>query len=196
MSKGLIFKNKTSLKNVAVVVFRQPAEDVQYEYDRESGFTVISDEFGPFALNIKHPDRFFSVKNGVHQISDEQADWFENNGFAINRTSYWFVAGKVLTKKVHPKSDHLFVLSVDIGLKTIQIVTNAVNAEVNKMVVVARPGAILPNTSSIKVAKIMGVESEGQLVGLSSLSITPIETTGGVITLNAESYKPGNEYKF
>ena len=71
------------------------------------------------------------------------------------------VIGKILEKKAHPDSDHMWVTKVDVGDETLQIVCGAQNFEVGDKVVVAKIGAVLPGDFKIKKAKLRGVESCG-----------------------------------
>ena len=81
------------------------------------------------------------------------------------------VIGHVLTKTPHPDSDHLNVLTVDVGKETLQIVCGAPNVEVGQYVIVALVGANLPNGITIKDSKIRGVESHGMCCSLAELGI-------------------------
>ena len=81
------------------------------------------------------------------------------------------VIGHVLTKTPHPDSDHLNVLTVDVGKEKLQIVCGAPNVEVGQYVIVALVGANLPNGITIKESKIRGVESHGMCCSLAELGI-------------------------
>ncbi|MFA7126151.1 MAG: phenylalanine--tRNA ligase subunit beta, partial [Bacilli bacterium] len=80
------------------------------------------------------------------------------------------VVGHVLTKVPHPNSDHLSVLTVDVGEK-LQIVCGAPNVQAKQTVIVALEGATLPGDFKIKRSKIRGVESCGMVCSLQELGI-------------------------
>ena len=82
------------------------------------------------------------------------------------------VIGEVLACEAHPDSDHLHVLSVNLGEKygVNQIVCGAPNARKGLKVIVARPGAKLPQIE-IKPSVIRGVESNGMCCSLLELGV-------------------------
>lgn len=80
------------------------------------------------------------------------------------------VIGEVLECEMHPDSDHLHVCQVNIGSKTTQIVCGAPNVRKGLKVIVALPGAELPE-KSIKAGVIRGKESNGMLCALSEIGI-------------------------
>ncbi len=86
----------------------------------------------------------------------------------INATD--LVIGKVLECKMHPDSDHLHVTLVDIGSEKLQIVCGAPNVREGIKVIVAKPGAVLPEIT-IKKSNIRGVESNGMLCALFELGL-------------------------
>lgn len=80
------------------------------------------------------------------------------------------VTGKVLTKVPHPDSDHMWLTTVDVGMKNVdkdgkpeplQIVCGAQNFNAGNHIVVAMIGAHLPGDVKIKKSKLRGVESYG-----------------------------------
>ena len=63
------------------------------------------------------------------------------------------VIGHVLTKNPHPDSDHLNLLTVDVGEEVLDIVCGAPNVQAGQYVIVAKIGAKLPG-GEIKKSKI------------------------------------------
>ena len=106
------------------------------------------------------------------------------------------VIGHVLTKTPHPDSDHLNILTVDVGKETLQIVCGAPNVDVDQYVIVALVGASLPNGITIKDSKIRGVESHGMVCSLAELGIEskyiPEKFANGIYYFGG-SVKPGDE---
>ena len=82
------------------------------------------------------------------------------------------VIGEILTCENHPDSDHLHILSVNLGERygVNQIVCGAPNARKGLKVIVARPGAKLPEIE-IKPSVIRGVESNGMCCSLLELGV-------------------------
>ena len=75
-----------------------------------------------------------------------------------------FVVGYVEEMTDHPKSDHLKVTKTRISAdQTVQIVCGSPNVKEGIKVVVARPGAMMPDGKIIWPGALMGVESEGML---------------------------------
>ena len=87
----------------------------------------------------------------------------------INATN--LVIGEIKTCDEHPDSDHLHVCMVDVGNETLQIVCGAPNARAGIKVIVALPGAELPNDITIKRGMIRGVESNGMMCSIAELGI-------------------------
>lgn len=87
----------------------------------------------------------------------------------INATN--LVIGEILECKPHPDSDHLHVCTVDVGKENLQIVCGAPNARTGIKVIVALPGAELPNDITIKKGNIRGVESNGMMCSIAELGL-------------------------
>ena len=91
------------------------------------------------------------------------------------------VIGEVKTCTNHPNSDHLHICTVDVGTDTRQIVCGAPNVKEGLKVIVALPGAKLPNME-IKKGSIRGEESLGMICALCEL---------GLEEENEENYNKG-----
>jgi phenylalanyl-tRNA synthetase beta chain len=107
------------------------------------------------------------------------------------------VAGRVLKCERHPNADKLTVCLVDIGEgEPVQIVCGAKNVAPGQGVIVAKPGAKLPNQVKIKKAKFRGVESNGMICSLQELGfegkVVPKEYAEGIFVL-PEDVPPGTE---
>ena len=81
------------------------------------------------------------------------------------------VVGRVERIERHTNSDKLWICSIDIGNKTVQIVTGAQNVKQGDFVPVAKVGASLPSGKHISEAKLRGVDSFGMLCGGSELGV-------------------------
>ncbi|MGN1345029.1 MAG: phenylalanine--tRNA ligase subunit beta, partial [Traorella sp.] len=90
--------------------------------------------------------------------------------------------GEIVECVDHPDSDHLHVCQVDLGDSCEQIVCGAPNCRKGLKVIVAKPGAVLPD-GTIKNGKIRGVESNGMIcslleLGVDSKSLTDYQKNG------------------
>lgn len=81
------------------------------------------------------------------------------------------VVGEILKCDKLEGSDHLHICKVNTGSDVRQIVCGASNVKENMKVIVALPGAILPNNVEIKKGKILNVESCGMLCALYELGL-------------------------
>ena len=86
-----------------------------------------------------------------------------------------FVVGRVETCERHPDADRLSVCRVDLGSAApegaVTIVCGAPNVAAGQTVAVACPGAVMPDGTQIKRAKLRGVVSEGMILAEQELAI-------------------------
>lgn len=83
-----------------------------------------------------------------------------------------FVIAKVLTREQHPDADRLSVCSVDVGeAEPVTIVCGAPNVNAGQTVAVALPGAVMPDGTKLKKAKLRGIESNGMILAEDELQI-------------------------
>jgi phenylalanyl-tRNA synthetase beta chain len=83
-----------------------------------------------------------------------------------------FVVGKVLDAHQHPDADRLKVCLVDTGDGApSQIVCGAPNVATGQTVAVARPGAVMPDGTKLKRAKLRGQESNGMILAEDEVAI-------------------------
>jgi phenylalanyl-tRNA synthetase beta chain len=86
-----------------------------------------------------------------------------------------FVVGRVLEVEPHPDADRLKVCKVDLGAgesdAPATIVCGAPNVAAGQTVAVATPGAVMPDGTKIKLAKLRGVLSEGMICAENELEI-------------------------
>ncbi len=92
------------------------------------------------------------------------------------------IIGEVIECKMHPDSDHLHLCKVNIGKEILNIVCGAPNVRKGLKVVVALPGAKLPE-KEIKRGIIRGQESNGMLcsmleLGMESKFVDEADKTG------------------
>ncbi|HEY5430606.1 MAG TPA: phenylalanine--tRNA ligase subunit beta [Solirubrobacteraceae bacterium] len=83
-----------------------------------------------------------------------------------------FVVGKVVHAVQHPDADRLRVCQVDTGDgQPSQIVCGAPNVAAGQTVAVAKPGAVMPDGTKLKVAKLRGQPSHGMILAEDEVSI-------------------------
>jgi phenylalanyl-tRNA synthetase beta chain len=100
-----------------------------------------------------------------------------------------FLVGRVLSANQHPDADRLTVCAVDVGDgDPRQIVCGAPNVAAGQIVAVAGAGAIMPDGTKLKRAKLRGVESNGMILAEDEVAIGPDHD--GIMVLDAE-LQPG-----
>ena len=83
-----------------------------------------------------------------------------------------FVVGRVLTREKHPDADRLSVCTVDSGdAEPRTIVCGAPNVDAGQTVAVALPGAVLPDGTKLRKAKLRGVASHGMILSAAELEV-------------------------
>jgi phenylalanyl-tRNA synthetase beta chain len=124
------------------------------------------------------------------------------NLFKKNQAFPKIVTAKVLEIQKHPNADRLRIVKLDIGTEQIEpVVCGASNFNLGDMVILALPGASIPqNIHSekhepfiLEKAKIRGVESQGMICASFELglSLAPGE---GIALLKPET-KPGSQFE-
>ncbi|HUB72633.1 MAG TPA: phenylalanine--tRNA ligase subunit beta [Solirubrobacteraceae bacterium] len=84
-----------------------------------------------------------------------------------------FVVGRVLSAEPHPDADRLKVCAVELGLADgpATIVCGAPNVAAGQTVAVALPGAVMPDGTTLKRARLRGVASEGMILAEHELQL-------------------------
>jgi phenylalanyl-tRNA synthetase beta chain len=104
-----------------------------------------------------------------------------------------FVLGHVKSVQKHPDADRLSVCEVDTGEGERTIVCGAPNVAAGQLVAVALPGAVLPDGTKLKKAKLRGVESNGMILSETELELG--DDADGIIVLaegdELDGSKPG-----
>ncbi|MGK2878238.1 MAG: phenylalanine--tRNA ligase subunit beta [Solirubrobacterales bacterium] len=133
----------------------------------------------------------------VHELAERLAmtgtevDRIARHGAASDEG---FVVGRVLTREKHPDADKLSVCSVDVGAgEPVTIVCGAPNVDAGQTVAVVQPGAVMPDGTKIKKAKLRGVESNGMILSERELELS--EDHEGIMQLeqhfDIEGVAPG-----
>jgi phenylalanyl-tRNA synthetase beta chain len=106
-----------------------------------------------------------------------------------------FIVGRVLEARAHPDADRLKVCTVDLGAdgnggEPVSIVCGAPNVAGGQTVAVARPGAVMPDGTKLRRAKLRGVVSDGMILSESELEIG----SGGEGILVLDDLTPDAEF--
>ncbi len=100
-----------------------------------------------------------------------------------------FVIGRVLSAEQHPDADRLKVCMVDVGgAAASQIVCGAPNVAAGQTVAVAQPGAVMPDGTKLKKAKLRGVESAGMILAEDEIELG--QDHSGIMVLD-DALMPG-----
>ena len=105
------------------------------------------------------------------------------------------VAAKIMSRDVHPNSDHLSVCQVFNGKETIQIVCGAPNCDAGKIVPLAQVGTVFSTPEGefkIKKSKLRGVESNGMMCSEEELGLG--SDNSGLMILD-ETIAPGTPFE-
>ncbi len=101
-----------------------------------------------------------------------------------------FVVGRVLDTGTHPDADRLSVCLVDVGdPEPAQIVCGAPNVAAGQTVAVARPGAVMPDGTELRAAKLRGIVSDGMILAEDELAIGTEHD--GILVLDHDGVDPG-----
>ena len=100
-----------------------------------------------------------------------------------------FVIGNVTEAGAHPDADRLSVCQVETGDGPRTIVCGAPNVAAGQTVVVALPGAVMPDGNRIRKAKLRGVASEGMICSEVELGLGT--ESDGILVLEDGVAAPG-----
>ncbi|MCW3002695.1 MAG: phenylalanine--tRNA ligase subunit beta [Conexibacter sp.] len=118
-------------------------------------------------------------------LTGTKVEAIHHHGVGPDGRDELFVIGKVLTREKHPDADRLSVCTVDVGngAEIQQIVCGAPNVDAGQTVAVARPGAIMPDGTKLKKAKLRGQSSAGMILSEDEVGIAG-DRAGGIMVLD------------
>ncbi|MGX7352033.1 tRNA-binding protein [Enterococcus canis] len=94
------------------------------------------------------------------------------------------VVGYVQSCEKHPDSDHLSVTMTEVAPgEVLQIVCGAPNVAAGQKVVVAKPGAMMPDGLLIWSGELRGVKSDGMICSARELHLPDAPTEKGILVL-------------
>ena len=130
---------------------------------------------------MKIPMNWLKEYVDIDLDTDVIAEGLTMSGSAVEAVEYRgkdfcnIVTGKITKIERHPDADKLVVCQVDVGAKTVQIVTGATNVEEGNFVPVALDGAILHDGLKIKNSTLRGVESQGMLCSVDEMGYSQVD---------------------
>ncbi len=182
-------------EHVGDVLFVIAADDKGQEnhVERKGNIARISADGQVVAWNIFEASTILGTIEGTGQVelTDEQLDKLNQEltaaGFsetlAVDHDPK-IVVGFVKLCKKHPDSDHLSITQTEVDNgEVLQIVCGAPNIKAGQKVVVAKPGAMMPDGLMIWPGVLRGVESFGMICSASELHLPDAPAKKGILEL-------------
>ncbi|MGV2392492.1 UNVERIFIED_CONTAM: hypothetical protein O8I53_05665 [Campylobacter lari] len=143
------------------------------EIFRDHNFNIKSVNY--YGFNNLDKLRYFGYlnENDYKKIKNEILAL--NPEYKFNELKY-FTLGKIKERKIHPKSEKLFILTVDFNSFESQIITNTTYTLENKYFFFCQPGSITAKGLEILKGQVMNEQSDGMLCSAESLGLTEEET--------------------
>lgn len=175
-----------------LVVLLKGSENQEVFSETKGNITRTFTEKGTVGFNFFNVVEEFSLKKAgqIFLNSKEVASLNQRlkvAGFSEQLTAdptSKIVVGEVLEVTPHPDSDHLNITKTKVSLEeTLQIVCGAPNVAVGQKVVVALPGAMMPDGTVIWPGSLRGVESFGMLCSARELQLPNAPEKKGILVL-------------
>lgn len=198
--------NNQAFNDLLVVLLKNSKTENQ-SYERKGDITKLIDEKSgeTVGFNFFKASQWLELdKSGPVTLSEEQVatlnEALENEGFSgelVADTSPKFVVGYVEECVPHEDSDHLFVTQTKVdNEKILQIVCGASNIDQGQKVVVAKPGAIMPDGLVIWPGNLRGVSSHGMISSATELGVdVPEKKKAGILVLEDDA-EVGTAFEF
>lgn len=196
--------NSKSLDDILVVMLAQSDQNEQ-TFKRIGNVVEITNTANDEVVGYN----FFSISNhlkidndGPVSLSEEQVsilnDLIQETGLNTTLeadTSPKFVVGYVKECVPHEDSDHLSITQTEIdNNEVLQIVCGASNISQGQKVVVAKPGAIMPDGMVIWPGELRGEISNGMICSAKELNISSDQNKG--ILVLEETAETGSVFDF
>ena len=172
--------NKAHVGDTLMVVVADDKE-TENTVERKWNVAQVKDASGQIvAWNFFHISDHLTIEgNGQVTINEEQLTelnrLIKEAGFTetlIADNEPKIVVGYVKTCVPHPDSDHLSITETEVDNgHVLQIVCGAPNIEAGQKVVVAKPGAMMPDGLMIWPGSLRGVESYGMICSARELHL-------------------------
>ena len=198
--------NNRAFKDLLVVQVKQSEVENQ-TYERKDDITrIIDEESGEtVGYNFFEASQWLSLEeSGPVTLAEEDVETLnkalEEAGFEgdlVADTSPKFVVGYVQECVPHEDSDHLSVTQTEVdNSEVLQIVCGAANIAQGQKVVVAKPGATMPDGLVIWPGELRGVASHGMITSARELGVeVPEEKQSGILVLEDDA-EVGSAFEF
>lgn len=202
--KDVIFAyNKQNVGDTLMVIVKND-ENEENSMERKGDVARIQTTDGTtVAWNFFNASNYLTIQgNGQVELLEKDIETLNEQlklaGFEerlVADLSPKFVVGYVKTCIPHPDSDHLHITETEIdGGKTLQIVCGAPNIEAGQKVVVAKPGAMMPDGQIIWPGNLRGIDSFGMICSAKELHLPNAPEKRGILVL-AEDAKIGEKFE-
>ncbi|MGX7030729.1 YtpR family tRNA-binding protein [Vagococcus zengguangii] len=195
--------NKEAVGDVLVaIVDNSGSEKVSFERkgnvakvftaDKTVGYNFF--DVSTYLNDLEGQGQVFLTESQVISLNEQLSDaGFDANLVADNSPK--FVVGYVKECVPHEDSDHLSVTKIEVDNgEELQIVCGAPNIEQGQKVVVAKPGAMMPNGLIIWPGNLRGVDSYGMVCSAKELNLPNAPQVKGILVL-PEDAVVGSEFK-
>ena len=163
--------------------------DITQIVDKESKEVVAYNFFGATKwADLKESGPVTLTEKDVENLNEALVDaGFEGN--LVADTSPKLVVGYVKECVPHEDSDHLSVTQTEVDNgEVLQIVCGASNIAQGQKVVVAKPGAMMPDGLVIWPGELRGVKSSGMITSARELNVdVPAEKQSGILVLEDDA---------
>ena len=202
--KDVIFAyNKQNVGDTLMVIVKND-ENKENKTERKGAVARIQTVDGEtVAWNFFNVSDYLTIQgNGQVELSENDIEVLNGQlktaGYEerlVADLSPKFVVGYVKTCVDHPDSDHLHITETEVdGGNSLQIVCGAVNIEAGQKVVVAKPGAMMPDGQIIWPGSLRGVESFGMICSAKELHLPNAPEKKGILVLAADA-KTGEKFE-
>ncbi len=188
--------NKETIGDTLLVIVAND-ENKENQTERKRNVARIQTADGKtVAWNFFDASQYVMIEgNGQVTLSDDDIDvlnkQLEMAGFEERLAADHepkIVVGYVKTCVDHPDSDHLHITETEVGNgEVLQIVCGASNIAAGQKVVVAKPGAMMPDGLMIWPGKLRGVESYGMICSAKELHLPNAPEKKGILVLDDDA---------
>ena len=198
--KANFFYNQKVIGDVLLVVINNKANMTSFKKYDDVTLIYSNDEL--IGINIENISEIIKFKtegrivlpsnalvdvvnNKIASLNVPKIDYVERTGFTI---------GRILTVEEHPESDHLHILTVDIGSEVLDIVCGARNVKENMLVVVATIGTMMMDGTIIEPGKLLGEVSNGMCCSPKELGLKIECPPHHLLELEEDKVKVGDDF--
>lgn len=188
--------NKENVGDTLMVIVKNDENKENIAERKENVARIQTKEGTTVAWNFFNVSDYLTIHgNGQVALTEKDIDvlneQLKHAGFEERLAadlSPKFVVGYVKTCVDHPDSDHLHITETEVdGGETMQIVCGASNIEAGQKVVVAKPGAMMPDGQMIWPGNLRGVDSFGMICSAKELHLSNAPEKKGILVLDDDA---------